>query len=236
VFGNLKPVSRRGCLDVNVLKKHGLTAEHVWNDPLFFYQMIFPFCNPSESGVENVSVFTNMYAFWKGAGSGYGLNFLPVAIPELVHWTAVPIRNGALDGKSATLFHRWRVGDPRYDALIAETMQLHRWKQVKRFFKLSMGIEEKKRGTVGYDPCVKYDYIYCCLIHNMNYVTQNADLDITIDETTWGFSGYSGDAGGRLMNKPVSKGESTYYVSSILFPKPIKPNHLLFRRPNNHCD
>jgi hypothetical protein len=41
----------------------------------------------------------------------------------------------------------------------------------------------------------------------MNYVTERADLDSTIDETTWGFCGFSGDAGWRLMNKPKSKGD-----------------------------
>ena len=39
----------------------------------------------------NVSVFTNMYAIWKGAGSGYGHDFTPVSIPELVHWADVPL-------------------------------------------------------------------------------------------------------------------------------------------------
>jgi hypothetical protein len=48
----------------------------------------------------NVSVITNMYAMWKGAGSGYSHDFAPVLIPELVHWTAAPLRNGALDGKT----------------------------------------------------------------------------------------------------------------------------------------
>lgn len=215
-FGDLKPESRRGCLDANVLRKHGLTAERMRHDPLFFYQLIFPFCAPSDSGVaedhrmpfySNVSVFTNMYAMWKGAGSGYGHDFTPVSIPELVHWAGVPLRNGALDGKPATLFHRWKEHDPRYDPIIAENIKLSRWRQIKRYFKLSMGIEEKKRGEAGYDPCVKYDYIYRCLVHNMNYVTELADLDSTIDETTWGFSGFSGDAGGRLMNKPKSKGD-----------------------------
>jgi hypothetical protein len=69
-----------------------------------------------------------------------------------------------------------------------------------------MGIEEKKRGKDGYNPCVKYDYIYRCLVHNMNYATKHANLDCTIDKTTWGFSGYSRDAGRRLMNKLKSKG------------------------------
>jgi hypothetical protein len=164
----------------------------------------------------NISVFTNMYAMWKGAGSGYGHDFTPVSIPELVHWAGVPLRNGALDGKPATLFHRWKEHDPRYDPIIAENIKLSRWRQIKRYFKLSMGIEEKKRGEAGYDPCVKYDYIYRCLVHNMNYLTEFADLDGTIDETTWGFSGFSGDAGGRLMNKPKSKGDVVYCLKKCL--------------------
>ena len=80
-----------------------------------------------------------------------------------------------------------------------------------------MAIEEKKRGQDGYDPCVKYDYIYRCLVHNMNYVTKRADADITIDETTWGFTGYSGDAGGRLMNKPKCKGNTYHFIWCLSF-------------------
>ena len=53
VYGNLKPESQKGCLDVNLLKKHGLTAARVLNDPMFFYQMLFPFCNPVESGIDD---------------------------------------------------------------------------------------------------------------------------------------------------------------------------------------
>jgi len=72
-FGDLKPESRKGCLDINVLRKHGLNAERMRHNPLFFYQLLFPFCAPSDSGVadnhrmpnySNVSVFTNMYAMW----------------------------------------------------------------------------------------------------------------------------------------------------------------------------
>lgn len=217
VFGNLKPVSRMGCLDVDTLKRHGLTSERVRNDPMFFYQLLFPICAPQESGIEgdhrmpyfsNTTVFTNMYAFSKGAGTGYGHEFNPVSIAELVHWTAIPIRNGALDGRPSTLKHRWKeTNGARYDPVLAKSMTYQRWRQIKRYFKLSMGLMEKRRGSIGYDPCAKYDYIWKCLIHNMNYVTKKADLDCTVDETTWGFSGYSGEAGGRLINKPVSKGE-----------------------------
>ena len=41
-FGDLKPESRRGCLDANVLRKHGLNAERMRHVPLFFYQLLFP--------------------------------------------------------------------------------------------------------------------------------------------------------------------------------------------------
>ena len=71
-----------------------------------------------------------------------------------------------------------------------------------------MVYDECKKGTPGYDPCAKYDPVWRCVIHNMNNVTAKADKDNTLDETTWGFSGYSGEAGGRLLNKPVSKGKS----------------------------
>ncbi len=126
-LGNLKPRSRKGCLDVEVLRRRGLTADRVRNNTMFFYQMLLPFCNSSESGVEsdhrmpyfsNVSVFTNMYTMWKVARSRYGHNFAPVLIPELVHWTAALIRNGSLDEKTATLFHFWKEDDPRCDPLL----------------------------------------------------------------------------------------------------------------------
>ncbi len=63
-------------------------------------------------------------------------------------------------------------------------------------------MEEKKHGEAGYDPYVKYDYIYRCLVHNMSYVTERADMDPALDETSWGFHGYAGDAGWRFTNKP----------------------------------
>ena len=196
---------------MHVLRKHGLTKQRMHNDPMFFYQLLSPFCAPSDSGISddhrmpfysNVSVFTNMYAMRKGAGSGYRHDFSPVSIPELVQWAGVPLRNGALDGKSATLFHRWKENDPRYDSVVVKNVKYSRWRQIKRYFKLSMGMEEKKRGEAGYDPCVKYNNIYCCLVHNMNYVTERANLDPALDESTWGYHGPAGDAGWRLTNKP----------------------------------
>ena len=70
-------------------------------------------------------------------------------------------------------------------------------------------------GDEGYDPCQKFDLIYKVLIHNTNYITKHADLDAMINESTWGFGGFSGDCGGRLINKPVSRGEFTFCHSRV---------------------
>ncbi len=71
----------------------------------------------------------------------------------------------------------------------------------------------KKKGDDGYDLCRKYDFIYKVLICNMNYVSKVADTDATVDESTWGFGGYSGDCRQRLKNKTVSQGK---YILSLL--------------------
>ena len=97
--------------------------------------------------------------------------------------------------------------DARLDSDIVNCMTEARWLAIKRYFKLNNNFEEGKRGTPSYNPCTKFDYIFRCLIHNMNYCTASADLDQTIDESTWGFAGYSAEAGGRLKNKPVKKGK-----------------------------
>ena len=140
-------------------------------------------------------------------GIGIGHEWQPCSVKEMVKWTAIPIKHGAWEGRPGTLKYRWAQNDARCDSDIMNCMTEHRWLQIKRYFKLNCNYEEAKRGTEAYDPCAKFDYIFRCLIHNMNYCTANADLDQTIDESTWGFAGYSGEAGGRLKNKPVKKGK-----------------------------
>ena len=55
--GNLKPKDRMGCLDVDVLKKHGLNAERVKNNPMFFFTILCLICLPSAiQGEKSVSV------------------------------------------------------------------------------------------------------------------------------------------------------------------------------------
>ena len=212
---------------------------------MFFYQLLFPFCNPTKSGIaddyrmpyySNTVGFTNMYAYWKGASSGYSHQFPPVSIPEMVHWTGVPVLNGALDGKQSTLQYQWDKTDPRNDSVTDDSIAHQQWREIKWYFKLSVGILENPKGSPGYDPCQKYDYIWRCLIHNMNYVTAKADLDCTIDETTWGFYGYSGDAGGRLMNKPVSKGKYLSDAPNMSISALVELIRLCGRWSNNHID
>lgn len=157
------------------------------------------------------AVCTNVYAAAQGGGSGVGHDWKSVNVTELVHWTGVPIRNGALDGKPGTIYARWNVKDPRHDPYIDDCMSKSRWKLLKRYFKLNNNLQGSKKGEAGYDPCSKYDLVYKALVHNMNYVTKFADLDVTVDESTWGFGGYMADCGSRLINKPVSRGK--YFFS-----------------------
>ena len=222
VYGKLKPSSRQGSLDGDILRKHGLTAERMMNDPLFFYQLLFPFCVPSKSGIVDddrmpyfslATICTNVYAASQGGGSGVGHEWRSASVAELVKWTGVPIRNGALDGKPGTLNARWDRKDPRFDPYIDNCMTKSRWKILKRYFKLNNNLQDHKhKGDVGFDPCTKYDLVFKALVHNMNYVTKTADLDATIDESTWGFGGYMADCGGRLINKPVSRGKFIHHL------------------------
>ena len=89
-YGNFTPLDRMGCLDVDVLKKHGLNAKRVKNDPLFFFTQLFPICPPSRiegdkcisvNGVDRdtrmphfsmLAQFTNVYASMSDSGSGMG--------------------------------------------------------------------------------------------------------------------------------------------------------------------
>lgn len=216
---NLKPPERGPRLDVELLRKHGIN-EDTMNSPLHFYQLLLPICDPSKSGIENdgrmpffslVSSCTNIYAMGeKGWGGGYSHHFEPVTATDMVRFMGVPVRHGARGGTPSTLHYRWCKSDEDFDNLIADAMTLSRWRQIKSVFKLSNNLVEPKRGQPGYDPCNKYDLIYKVMVHNMNYFTSQADLDFGVDESTWGFMGYSGECGGRLKNKKVTKGEQLF--------------------------
>jgi|SaaInl74LU_5_DNA_1037368.scaffolds.fasta_scaffold05988_1 hypothetical protein len=212
--GNLMPASRKGCLDVEEMKKLGMTAKRV-SDPLFIYQMLFPLCEPSKSGINDdkrmpyysqTALYTNTYAALSGGGVGYGHLWKNASAVEMIKWEGIPIRHGSLDGNPGTHHTRWMKTDPRFDPIIADNFNYSRYLEVKRNFKLNINDKEKKRGEDGYNPCNKYDYIYQVLVSNMNNLTKKADSDCCIDETTWGFSGFMGEVGGKMIKKKVDSG------------------------------
>ena len=97
---------------------------------------------------------------------------------------------------------------------------MERWKIIKRFFKLNNNLIAKPHGMDGYDPCVKYDFIFKCLLHNMNYITLH-------------FGGYCDEAGSRLRDKKVSKGGQMTMVYDIhcCYPHAYIHWHKLHKRP-----
>jgi hypothetical protein len=59
----------------------------------------------------------------------------------------------------------------------------------------------------------------------MNYVTGRADMDGTINQFTWGFGGYMGECGGRLVGIKVPKGGQITFLMDI---------HCCYPRAYNH--
>jgi len=57
--GDLKPLDRMGCLDVDALKKHGLNAKRVKNDPLYSSSHCY-FQSVLHQGLKVISVSLSM--------------------------------------------------------------------------------------------------------------------------------------------------------------------------------
>ena len=87
---------------------------------------------------------------------------------------------------------------------------------IKRYFKLNNNLTTPTHGMPGYNPCARYDVIYKCLVVNMNYLTKKADEDGTMDETTWGFSGFGTEATYRMQGKKKDKGGQTTLLSTLI--------------------
>ena len=172
---------------------------------MLFFQLLLPICDPKQSGIDgdngipyftHVRSCTNVYAVGpQDWGGGYGHEYKNTDEAEMVNWTGVAIRHGAREGNPGSLHTHWSKADPNYDEIIANSMTVSCFKQLKSVFKLNQNISAPKNGLKGYDPASKYDHISKTLCHNMNYVTDKADLDCGVDESTWGFSGHCGDAG-----------------------------------------
>jgi hypothetical protein len=240
------PDSRRGKLDSNLLLRMGLTAQRMINyDALFFYQLLLPICDPTKSGIDDdprkafyskVEGFTNSYAYSIGLGGSYGHRFKSIDLHELVHFDGVVVRDGVRGGSNGALYRRWMDGADQ-DELIAESIHHCRWLQIKRCIKLCNNETAPKRGEPDYDPAYKYDMLYNVLIENLNAITEEAELDLSGDETTWGHGGF-GEAGsgiiGRILNKPgVTKGGQIVMISDVhrIRPRAYMHRHKLHAKP-----
>ena len=214
------PESRKGRLDYDLLKKMKLTKKRlVEGDALFFLQLLLPIGDPKKSGIENdprmpyyseVERWTQKYATSLGLGGSYGHSFKEAMLDELLHFDSAVIRDGVHGGTDGAIYRRWKLGETTFDPEIARSITHTRWLQLKRTYKLCDNETAPKKGEEGYDPAYKFDYIFKCVINNVNELSYSADLDLCGDETTWAHNGF-GEAGTglltRVMGKPgVTKG------------------------------
>jgi hypothetical protein len=80
-------------------------------------------------------------------------------------------RDGVLGGSHGAIYRRWSMET-------ASAITHSRWLQIKRvYYKICDNDLAPKKGDADYDPAYKYDYIYKCLIHNINELTQLDNLE-----------------------------------------------------------
>ena len=242
---NMFPKEMNGKLDQGVLEALGLTKERMQPDlaPIFFYQLVMPFCDPSKSGIPDdprmayytdVERFTNIGKFDSGKGGTYGHEWKVAKASELVHFDGIMIRDGVLGGSGGAIHQRYLDGACKHDP-ISECMTFSRLCQLKRVMKMHHP-SCPQRGQHGYDPAYKYDLPWRVLTHNTNALTKKADENLMIDEMTWQFCGY-GEAGSgvvsRLVNKKVPKGGQTVVLCDVgrIRPRAYIHRHKLNKLP-----
>ena len=155
------------------------------------------------------------YAFSLGAFGSYGHEFKPLTSMELLYFNMVVIRDGVLGGMDGAIYRRWKKDDSAYDPVIAGTITNSRWLQLKRVYKLCDNDVTPKKGDRGYDPAYKYDYIYKCLIRNINELTMLADLDLRGDKMTCGHGGFE-EAGSGTLARRQNKPGNTFKMQTVL--------------------
>ena len=74
-------------------------------DALFFFQLLLPFCDPAQSGVDgnprlpyytDVEKYSNASAAFSGQGSSYGHCWKPTSAGELSRFDAILLHDGVL--------------------------------------------------------------------------------------------------------------------------------------------
>ena len=229
------PEDIRGYLDKHVLKSFGMDqTKAVICDALWFFQLLWPLCDPKMSGIENdkrkafftlVAIFTNAYVALSGCGAGYGHRWESVTPQDIVRYFAILIWDGVLGGSHGALYQRWDPNSPKYSPDIVAAMSLSRFGEIKRFIKLCNNDKGRKRGEPGYDPAYKFDLPYRVLVDNTNTITAKADENLTIDETSWPHCGYgeaqSGICGRLSQNKKIVKcGQTVICIDACEYVRP----------------
>ena len=79
-------------------------------------------------------------------------------------------------GSSAAIYRCWQIGAD-YDEHIAMSQTFHRWLQIKQIKKLCNNDSAPKKGQEKNNPVYKYNYIFKCIVNNVNFLTKNAELD-----------------------------------------------------------
>ena len=224
---------------MQVLKSLGLNKKTIEEkDCLFFYQLLLPFCDTQKSGLHNdprmsyyseLESWTNGYALQIGLGGSYGHKFKNVLINELVNFDGILVKDGVKGGSDGAIYRRWQNCEDMDDNII-NAMTYRRFLQIKRTIKLCDNRMCPKRGEEGYDPAYKFDFIWKVLVHNVNAITKEAELDLCGDETTYATSAF-GEKGagivGRIQNKPgITKGGQIVLVSDV---HRIRPRAYLHR-------
>jgi hypothetical protein len=138
------------------------------HDALFFFQLLFPICNPAKSSISDnprmpfyskVENWSQKYAATMGIGGSYGHEYKQVMATELLHFDMAVVRDGVLGGSDGAIYCMWSRGKSNYDMEIAGAITHTRWLQVKRVYKICDNDLAPKKGEPDYDPTYKYDYI-----------------------------------------------------------------------------
>ncbi|CAJ1953548.1 unnamed protein product [Cylindrotheca closterium] len=242
---NMFPESRKGCLSVATLKLLGLTKSRMdGDDALFFYQLLYPICDPKRSGVAkdpreayyfDVETFTRKYAASLEYGGSYGQTIKPVLAAELLKFHGIMVRDGVHGGSRGAVYRLWDPTCSCYDKDVVNALSLYRFRQIKRIIKLNDNAKSKPRGHELYDPAHKYDMAYRVVVANCNSLTLYAESDLCCDEMTWKFMGYGeGGVVRRIVGKPgVTKGGQVVMTSdaSCCRPRAYVHRHTLHHRP-----
>eukprot|EP00536_Pseudo-nitzschia_multiseries_P014877 jgi/Psemu1/40449/gm1.40449_g len=208
---DLFPQERKGKLDMDKLRKHGLQLGRVLNsDALFFYQLLLPFHTDEDNEKQanktrqnpfcsHVLKWSNNYANQANTGKGHYVR--RIKLSELVHFDGIVYLHGALEGKNGSIISRWTKTDALYSPKIAMKMCWYRWR-IKSNLKLNCSHEAK------YDMN-KFNYAY----------NKKACSDLCMNESSWAYYGFGGLIVEYLKGKMLSRGGQTVILSDDIFTK-----------------